>query len=168
MVKQKECCFKSEEVHSLAVAALYASDTQLSRFLFLPLWKGGCPGWGAPLVRVSPRYIKVMGSISGQGTYKNQPMNASVSGTTNWWLSLSQVNQSINQPINIKKKIRGLVWIGIPTRLVFLLHCGSMKQEVTGCFYQQPSHSGCSFMRQWALHDFKWSSTLEKKEPGNL
>ena len=34
------------------------------------------------LVRVSSWYIKVMGLIPSQGTYKNQPMNASISGTT--------------------------------------------------------------------------------------
>ena len=34
------------------------------------------PGWIAQLVRASLRYAKVAGSIPGQDTYKNQPMNA--------------------------------------------------------------------------------------------
>ena len=34
------------------------------------------PGWVAQLVRVLSQYAKVVGLISGQGTYKNQPMNA--------------------------------------------------------------------------------------------
>ena len=40
------------------------------------------PGGVAQLVRALSRYAKVVGSISGQGTYKQQPMNAKVSGTT--------------------------------------------------------------------------------------
>ena len=41
------------------------------------------PGWVAHLVRAWSQCTKVSGSIPGQDTYKNQPMNASVSGTTN-------------------------------------------------------------------------------------
>ena len=41
------------------------------------------PGWIAQLVRASSRYAKVADSVPGQGTYKNQPMNAYISGTTN-------------------------------------------------------------------------------------
>ena len=37
----------------------------------------------AQLVRALSPHSKVVGSISIQGTYKNQPMNASVSGRTN-------------------------------------------------------------------------------------
>ena len=38
-------------------------------------WETG-PGWLAQLLRVSSQYAEVVGSISSQGTYKNQPMNA--------------------------------------------------------------------------------------------
>ena len=41
----------------------------------------GRPGGVAQLVAVSSRYAKVAGLILGQGTYKNQPMDASISGT---------------------------------------------------------------------------------------
>ena len=34
------------------------------------------PGQVAQLVRALSRYIKVAGSIPGQGTYKKQPVNA--------------------------------------------------------------------------------------------
>ena len=34
------------------------------------------PGQVAQLVRASSQYDKVVGSIPGQGIYKNQPMNA--------------------------------------------------------------------------------------------
>ena len=34
------------------------------------------PDWIAQLARASSQYIKVAGSISGQGTYRNQPINA--------------------------------------------------------------------------------------------
>ena len=37
-------------------------------------WLG--PGQVAQLVRALSGYAKVAGSIPGQGTYKNQPMNA--------------------------------------------------------------------------------------------
>ena len=40
-------------------------------------------------LRVSSRYTNVVGLIPGQGTYKKQPMNASISGTTNRCFSLS-------------------------------------------------------------------------------
>ena len=42
------------------------------------------PGQVAQLVRASPRYANIMGSISGQDT-KKQPMNAQISGITNRW-----------------------------------------------------------------------------------
>lgn len=35
-----------------------------------------CPYWVAQLVRASYQYVKVTGSISNQGTYNMQPMNA--------------------------------------------------------------------------------------------
>ena len=47
----------------------------------------------AQLVRVLSQYAKVAGSILGQGTYKKQPMNAQISGTTNWCFSLSKINK---------------------------------------------------------------------------
>ena len=34
------------------------------------------PGWVAQLVIASSPYTKVADSIAGQGTYKNQPINA--------------------------------------------------------------------------------------------
>ena len=37
----------------------------------------------AGLVRVLSQYARVAGSVSSQDTYKKQPVNASVSGTTN-------------------------------------------------------------------------------------
>ena len=39
------------------------------------LRKLGRPGWVGQLIRALPQYAKVAGSIPGQGTYKNQPMN---------------------------------------------------------------------------------------------
>ena len=51
--------------------------------------KKPCPGRVALLVRALSQYAKVVGSIPGQGTHKNQPVNASVSGTTNRCFSLS-------------------------------------------------------------------------------
>ena len=47
-----------------------------------------CPGRVAQWVTVLFQYAKVAGSIPGRGTYKNEPMNAPVSGTTNHSLSL--------------------------------------------------------------------------------
>ena len=44
----------------------------------------------AQLVRASSQYTRVVGSISGRGTYKNQPMNAEVGGTTDQCLSKKQ------------------------------------------------------------------------------
>lgn len=41
------------------------------------------------LVRVSSPHAKVAGWISGQGTYRKQPMNAHLSRKTKWWFSLS-------------------------------------------------------------------------------
>lgn len=40
------------------------------------------PCWVAQLVRVSPQYANVQGSIPGQGTYKYQSMDAYINGTT--------------------------------------------------------------------------------------
>ena len=57
-----------------------------------------CPGQVAQLVRA-----KVAGSISDQGTYKNQPVNALISGTTNQCLFFFP-SHSLSQK---KKKIRG-------------------------------------------------------------
>lgn len=57
-----------------------------------------CSGRGpvAQLVRVSSRYAKVPGRIPGQGTYKTEPINASVSGTPSRCLSLSLPPKSIH------------------------------------------------------------------------
>ena len=53
----------------------------------------GKQAWGrgqtGQWVRVLCSHAKAAGSIPGQGTYRNQPMNASVSGTTNQSLSLA-------------------------------------------------------------------------------
>ena len=51
------------------------------------------PSWVAQLVRASSWYTEVVGSIPGQGTYKSQPMNASISGTVKIDVSLSQINK---------------------------------------------------------------------------
>ena len=45
----------------------------------------------AELVRASSCYVKAVGLIPGQGTYKNQPINASVSLSLS--LSLSLINK---------------------------------------------------------------------------
>ena len=58
-------------------------------FVWLKTWWGRSPGQAAQLVTGSSRYTKVAGSIPRQGTYKKQPMMTSLSGTTNWCLSLS-------------------------------------------------------------------------------
>ena len=47
------------------------------------------PGWVVQLVRAFSQYAKVVGLIPGQSTHKNQPVNASISGTTNQCFSLS-------------------------------------------------------------------------------
>ena len=52
-----------------------------------------CPGQVAQLVGVLSPYTRVPGSIPGQGTYKNQPMSASMNETTNRCLSLPQINK---------------------------------------------------------------------------
>ena len=63
-----------------------------------------CPGPVAQLVRVSTQYAKVVGSIPGQDTYKNQPMNASIHETTN---SLSpSPSLSLKSVLKIKNKLK--------------------------------------------------------------
>lgn len=39
--------------------------------------------WVAQLVRASPQFTEIVGWIPSRGTSKSQPMEASVSGTTN-------------------------------------------------------------------------------------
>ena len=60
------------------------------------------PWTGSSVVRASSWYTKVVGSIPGQGTYKNQPMSVSISGTTNrcLFLSLPLFLSKINKLIN--------------------------------------------------------------------
>ena len=54
----------------------------------------------AQFVGVLSQYAKVVGLISSQGTYKNQPTNASIRGTTNQcFFSLS-----LYLKFNLKKK----------------------------------------------------------------
>ena len=48
-----------------------------------------CYGWVAQLVEALSQYAKVVGSIPNQGIYKEQPINAWISGTTNRCFSLS-------------------------------------------------------------------------------
>ena len=43
----------------------------------------------AQMVRVPSQYAKGAVSIPGKGTYKNQPVHAIISGTTNWCFSFS-------------------------------------------------------------------------------
>ena len=57
-----------------------------------------CPGWVAQLVRTSSGYIKVVGSIPSQGTYERKPMNAWISGTTNWFLFSPHPPRSVKPP----------------------------------------------------------------------
>ena len=64
------------------------------------------PGQVAQLVGASPWYTKVEGSIPGQGTYKNEPMNAWVSGTAIPCFSLFLVLSFPLSKINkLKKKV---------------------------------------------------------------
>lgn len=54
-----------------------------------------CPGRVARLVRALSQYSKVAGSVPGQGTHKEQPINALVSGITKslfLCLSLKSIN----------------------------------------------------------------------------
>ena len=57
-----------------------------------------CPGQIAQLIRGSFHYAKVVGSIPSEGTYKNQSINAYMSGTANQcfflssFLSLTEIN----------------------------------------------------------------------------
>ena len=72
---------------------------QMIRFCFYEMSRIGkfietesryfCPGQVAQLVGVLSCYTKFGGSIPGQGTYKNQQINAYISETTNQCLSLS-------------------------------------------------------------------------------
>ena len=50
------------------------------------------PGQVAQLVKASSQNINVVGSMSYQGTYKNQLMNVLISGTTNQCFFLSKIN----------------------------------------------------------------------------
>ena len=50
-----------------------------------------CSGRVTQLAGASSRYTKVVGVIPGQGTYRKQPMNAGISGTTH----LSQKRKTI-------------------------------------------------------------------------
>ena len=61
-------------------------------------------GQVAQLIRASSQYAKVMGLIPGKGTYKKQPMNAQVSGTTNRCLSLSLCLINFKDAENKKKE----------------------------------------------------------------
>ena len=63
----------------------------------------------AQLVRVSSQYTMVMGSILSQGIYKNQPMNASISGTTNQSMSLSLFFSPFLSLSIIKKSVKKLI-----------------------------------------------------------
>ena len=47
------------------------------------------PGWFAQLVRALSCNARVVGLNPSQDTYKNQPMNVSLNGTTNQYYSLS-------------------------------------------------------------------------------
>ena len=69
---------------------------------------------GAPLVGALSRCAKVEGSIPGQGTYKKQPMNAEISGTTNLSpsppliSSLSKVSKLKEVLIKTSKELWGM------------------------------------------------------------
>ena len=66
-------------------------------------------GQVAQLVRVAGWYAKVVGSIPGQGTYKNQPANAQISGTTNQCFFLSSPPSSLSlKSINFKKRVTAI------------------------------------------------------------
>ena len=70
---------------ALQMTSVASANLGLCFFRMEPWSPGWVVQWSEPL----PRYVKVVGSIPGQGTYKNQPMNASVSGTTNQCFSPS-------------------------------------------------------------------------------
>lgn len=63
------------------------------------------------------QHTKSVGSVSGQGAYKKQPMNAEVSGTINQclFLSLFLSLEKINKDINFKIKIRELILLNLRT-----------------------------------------------------
>ena len=59
-------------------------------FLIVEKYKKGNKPWPiAALIRTLSRYTKVAGSDLGQGTYKNQPVNAEISGIASHCFSLS-------------------------------------------------------------------------------
>ena len=75
-----------------------------------PGWKNDKPklvrSWaaqGAQSVRTLSWHINVAGWIPGQGTYKDQPMNAQISGTTNQHFSLP-VSLLLSPFLSLKKK----------------------------------------------------------------
>lgn len=49
------------------------------------------PGWAARLVRASSQYSNIVGLIPSEDTYKNQPMDASISEALNH--CFSQINK---------------------------------------------------------------------------
>lgn len=60
------------------------------------------PWPASSVVRGTCRYAKVVGSVSDQGSYKEQPMNTYVCGTTNWYFSLSLSFSLINKFLKSK------------------------------------------------------------------
>lgn len=83
------CLQRQPLVGSSQMWAFKAVGSVLPEILYLG------PGWVALLARASYRYTKVVGSIPGQDTYKNPPMNAKTSGTTNpsFSLPVSKINK---------------------------------------------------------------------------
>ena len=68
-------------LESSAFSLPFSSLELFSDFISKIEFKG--PGWVGQLVRVLSRNTKVVGLVPGHGTYKNQPMNSSISRITN-------------------------------------------------------------------------------------
>ena len=68
-----------------------------------------CPDKVIQLLRVSSQYTKVAGSILGQGTYKNQPINTQMSGKTNPCSFLS-CSSSLSLSLKSKRKSTNVCW----------------------------------------------------------
>ena len=64
-------------------------------------------GWVAQSVRALSSYAKVASSIPGQGICKKQPMNASISRTTNQFVSLSLKKERIRKNQGTKDRPKG-------------------------------------------------------------
>ena len=65
------------------------------------LWRG--PGQVSLLVKALSQCTRVLGLIHSQGTYRNQPMDAWISGTMNQCFSFSKINKFFKKSFWSKK-----------------------------------------------------------------